>query len=56
VFPTATIVYGAGDQGRAARRVLESQCFVVTAFADCNEIKVSRAQWEGVKIIGIKEE
>jgi hypothetical protein len=49
------IVYGAGDQGRAARRILESQGFVVTVFADGDLTKVSRGHWEGVKIIGFDE-
>jgi MoaA/NifB/PqqE/SkfB family radical SAM enzyme len=47
------IIYGAGDQGRAARRILESQGFLLTAFADRDEVKVSCGNWEGAKVIGL---
>jgi hypothetical protein len=47
------IIYGAGAQGRAARRILESQGLTPAAFADRDETKIARGEWEGVKVIGI---
>jgi sulfatase maturation enzyme AslB (radical SAM superfamily) len=48
-----TIIYGAGEQGRAARRILESQGLVPAAFADRDETKVTCGGWEGVRVIGL---
>ncbi|MCL2185404.1 MAG: hypothetical protein FWB86_06085 [Treponema sp.] len=49
------IIYGAGNQGRAARNILESQGFCLTSFVDKNEAKVAAGEWEGAKIISINE-
>jgi hypothetical protein len=47
------IIYGAGAQGRAARRILESQGLAPAAFADRDGVKIARGEWEGVKVIGL---
>jgi hypothetical protein len=47
------IIYGAGAQGRAARRILESQGLAPAAFADRDEAKVACGEWEDVKVIGL---
>ncbi|MCL2185403.1 MAG: SPASM domain-containing protein [Treponema sp.] len=47
------IIYGAGNQGRAARNVLESQGLYLTAFADKDERKVAFGAWEGTKVISL---
>ncbi len=49
------IIYGAGAQGRAARRILESQGFAVSAFADRDEAKVACGAWEGVRLISLND-
>jgi hypothetical protein len=47
------IIYGAGAQGRAARRILESQGLTPAAFADRDKAKLACGEWEGVKVIGL---
>ena len=50
---TQIIIYGAGEQGRAARRILESQGFTLSAFADRDDKKVTAGEWECVKVISL---
>ena len=47
------IIYGAGEQGRAVRRILESQGFNNFVFADRDTEKVQAGEWERAKIIGL---